>query len=105
MNSLTTLSDSPRELLRARDLAAALAVAEATVWAWRRYGDVPAFSLGTAVRFRFDDVLEWVRAGGPTRANERRREVLSERALRPGGARHPGGRPQGRKSRPKATRR
>jgi predicted DNA-binding transcriptional regulator AlpA len=92
--------DAPRPLLlRARDLALALAVSEASVWAWRRYGDVPAFAVGTAVRFRIEDVLAWVASGGPVRASDRRREILAERAASPDKMRHPGGRPRRRTAR------
>lgn len=94
------MMDATKRLMRARELAAALAMAEASIWAWRRYGDLPAVQLGTSVRFSIDDVLRWVEGGGPKRANERRRQLLSARAAHPAGARHPGGRPRGTSSKP-----
>lgn len=54
-------------LIAARDVARTLGVSERHVWRLRDAGVMPApVKLGAAVRWRRDEVLQWVAAGCPS---------------------------------------
>ena len=47
-------------LLTAREVAARLDLSPETVLRWVRLGELPAFKLGKAVRFREDEIERWL---------------------------------------------
>jgi excisionase family DNA binding protein len=47
-------------LLTAREVADLLGVKPETVLRWTRRGELPAFRLGRAIRFREDDLEAWL---------------------------------------------
>ena len=47
-------------LLTAREVAERLAVSSETVLVWVRKGELPAFRLGRAIRFRETDLDAWL---------------------------------------------
>ena len=47
-------------LLTARDVADRLGLSTETVLSWVRRGDLPAFRLGRAIRFREDELDAWL---------------------------------------------
>lgn len=49
-------------LLTARELADYLGLSPSTVLDWWEAGRLPGFKIGTAVRFRESEVLEWLEA-------------------------------------------
>jgi len=59
-------------LLTAREVADRLGLSTETVLAWVRRGELPAFRLGRAVRFRESDLDEWL-AKRATAAGESKR--------------------------------
>ncbi|SRR5579871_5038419 len=55
-------------LLRARDAAAACSVSLATWWRWDAAARCPApVRVGTSVRWRADELRNWIEAGCPDR--------------------------------------
>jgi excisionase family DNA binding protein len=49
-------------LLTAREVAERLGVARATILRWTRRGELPAFKLGRALRYREAEVESWLAA-------------------------------------------
>jgi excisionase family DNA binding protein len=49
-------------LLTARDVANRLGLSTETVLSWVRRGELPAFKLGRAIRFREADLDQWLQA-------------------------------------------
>lgn len=49
------------QLLTAREVADQLGLSTETVLSWVRRGELPAFRLGRAIRFREDDLNAWLR--------------------------------------------
>jgi excisionase family DNA binding protein len=47
-------------LLTAREVAEQLGLSTETILSWVRRGDLPAFRLGRAIRFREDDLDAWL---------------------------------------------
>jgi excisionase family DNA binding protein len=47
-------------LLTAREVAETLGLSTETILEWVRRGDLPAFKLGRAIRFREDDLDQWL---------------------------------------------
>ena len=61
-------SRHPRKrLVDARELADALALKVSTIRCWTRTTDLPLYRCGRATRFDVDEVLRWIRSGGPRR--------------------------------------
>jgi excisionase family DNA binding protein len=48
------------KLLTSRQVAVALQCSERLVWGWTKDGDLPAVRLGRLVRYRIDDVEEFI---------------------------------------------
>ncbi|MCK5833992.1 helix-turn-helix domain-containing protein [bacterium] len=51
---------SDNKLLEAKDVAEMLNVKLTTVYTWALEGYLPAFKFGKLVRFRLNEVLEWI---------------------------------------------
>jgi len=58
-----------RKLLDAEGLAAAIGCKKPTVRSWTRYTDIPRYKASRLVRFDLDEVLAWIKAGGPRRTS------------------------------------
>ena len=69
-------------LLTAKGLGAALGVAEATIRQWQSYADPPPPSLrvGRLRRYRFSEVVGWLRAGHADGVSKRIRERREKRS-------------------------
>jgi len=50
----------PRLLMTTREAATALAVCEKTIWAATKCGDLKCVRLGRAVRYRLQDLEDWI---------------------------------------------
>ena len=53
------------ELLTLPQVAKMLGLAERTIYVWSQKGKIPAFKLGTAWRYRADEIDKWVEAQRP----------------------------------------
>ena len=53
-------NEDNNKLLEAKDVAEMLNVKLTTVYTWALEGYLPAFKFGKLVRFRRNDVLEWI---------------------------------------------
>lgn len=64
---MTDRPKSPQLLLTAREAAALCAIGERTLWRWSRSGVSPAPVKigGAAVRYRREELLEWIQEGCP----------------------------------------
>ena len=49
-----------KKLLTVKDVAKLLIVAQSTVYSWVLSGDIPYYKLGKAIRFKEEDVLQWL---------------------------------------------
>jgi len=49
-----------KKLLTVKDVAKLLSVAQSTVYSWVLSGDIPYYKLGKAIRFKEEDVLQWL---------------------------------------------
>ena len=49
------------KLLTPKELSETLQVGKTTVYQWVHYGFVPYIKIGSAIRFRENDVEEWLR--------------------------------------------
>ena len=49
-----------KKLLTVKDVAKLLSVAQSTVYSWVLSGDIPYYKLGKAIRFKDEDVLQWL---------------------------------------------
>jgi len=49
-----------KKLLTVKDVAKLLSVAQSTVYSWVVSGDIPYYKLGKAIRFKEEDVLQWL---------------------------------------------
>ena len=69
----TTFDESDASwLLTAKQLAALLQVSLRTLWRMRSAGQVPSpLRFGGTVRWRKDEVLQWIAAGCPTQRKAR----------------------------------
>jgi excisionase family DNA binding protein len=70
------------QLVDARGLAMALCIKVPTVRMWLRASDIPVVRIGRLVRFEVPIVMDWVRAGGPSRASQARAQ-RAHRGARP----------------------
>jgi excisionase family DNA binding protein len=68
-------------LLTAREVGIRLGVSTETVLRWVRQGKLPAFQLGRAIRFREDEIEQWL----AERATSERGDVTHPAGRRPPG--------------------
>ena len=62
------IANADKELLNVKDVAAALSVSERQVWKLLSSGRIPMpVRLGRSVRWRRDELLQWVDADCPAR--------------------------------------
>jgi excisionase family DNA binding protein len=59
-------------LFTASEIAARLRIALPTVRLWTRTAAMPHLRMGRLIRYRIDDVLAWLEAGGPRQRPEPR---------------------------------
>jgi predicted DNA-binding transcriptional regulator AlpA len=82
----------PPLVVDARRLATLLCAGVRTVWKWDREGKLPpSVRIGGAVRWRLDEIYDWLSAGAPDRATwlrlrdaRKRLDATMDRAEHPG---------------------
>jgi predicted DNA-binding transcriptional regulator AlpA len=68
-------------LIRANELAGILNVSRRTLWRLKSAGALPRpMRLGAAIRWRFEEIKQWIAAGCPTPANRENGRTKNSRS-------------------------